>query len=304
MSKEFLQRSSDIAKTEMSPSSQPFENILKNGFIILDKPCGPTSQECVAHIKTMLGLSKAGQSGTLDPETSGVLLVTTENACKAMPLLNGMQKEYVTVMHVHQDIDDKKLRNAIKDFVGTITQLPPVKSAVKRQLRQRRVEEIQILDRIGKDVCLRVVCQAGTYIRKLIDDIGKLIGGAHMKELRRTRVGPFDERESHTLQEIRDAFADYKQKKSDAIKDIVLPIEYALRASHIIIIKDSAIANVRNGAPLYSTGVVRTTSDIKEKDSVAIVSLNGFLIAIGTALSCSNDIVKEKCVAAKVDRVL
>ncbi len=296
----YLERVSNEGGTisKASPSKQSVEDILKNGFIVLDKPCGPSSMEVVAHVKTILGLSKAGQSGTLDPETSGILLITTENACKAMPLLQGMEKEYVTVMHMHQDIDDDILENVIKKFVGDISQIPPVKSAVKRALRIRKVREIQLLDRKDKDVCLRVVCEAGTYIRKLIDDMGKDIGGAHMKELRRIRVGPFEEDESHTLQKLIDAKAENK------IKDVVMPIEYALRDTKTIIVKDSAIENVRNGSPLYSAGVVHIRSDIAEGDTIAIVSQEGFLIAIGTALSSVDEIMKKKCVAAKVDRVM
>ncbi|MAH42945.1 RNA-guided pseudouridylation complex pseudouridine synthase subunit Cbf5 [archaeon] len=296
--------SAQVCNADKSPSLQKIDDILKNGFIILDKPCGPSSMEVVAHVKTILGLEKAGQSGTLDPETSGILLITTENACKTMPLLQGMEKEYVTVMHVHKEIDDTKLREIVKKFVGTISQIPPVKSAVKRAERKRKVSEIQILDRDGKDIVLRIVCQAGTYIRKIIDDMGKEIGGAHMKELRRIRVGPFLEDESYTLQDLKDSFVNYQEKKDENIREIVLPIEYSLRKAKVIVVKDSAIPNIKNGSPLYSVGVSHISENIKEKDTVALVSCEGFLIAIGVALSDAQEAVNKKVVASKVDRVM
>ena len=83
-----------------------------------------------------------------------------------------------------------------------------------------------------------------------------------------------------------------------------MPIEYALRDAKVIVIKDSAITNVQNGSPLYSAGVVYARSDIAEGDTVAIVSQEGFLIALGSSLSPSEEMVKKKCVAAKVDRVM
>ncbi|MFH1420871.1 MAG: RNA-guided pseudouridylation complex pseudouridine synthase subunit Cbf5 [Candidatus Aenigmatarchaeota archaeon] len=299
----FIVRTADVP-SGTSPSSKAISEILKNGFLVLDKPAGPTSQDTVATVKKMLGLKKAGQSGTLDPETSGVLLITTENACKVMPLLNGLDKEYVCVMHAHRDVDDKKLVSTLKEFVGTIKQKPPVKSAVKRVERFRNVYKIEILDRVDKDVCLQIACAAGTYIRKLVHDIGEKIGGAHMKELRRVRVGPFTESESHTLQELKDSFVFWRENGDENIREIVLPIEYCLRAAKIVVIKDSAIKNVRNGSALYAGGVSRVQSNIINNDVVALVSLNGALIALGNVQMDASEMIKSKGAAVKVDRVL
>ena len=92
---------------------------------------------------------------------------------------------------MHDDYEPEKIREVMMGFVGKIKQLPPIKSAIKRQVRERKIYYINIHDIQGRDILFTVGCQAGTYIRKLCHDIGvKLGSGGHMAQLIRTKAGP------------------------------------------------------------------------------------------------------------------
>jgi H/ACA ribonucleoprotein complex subunit 4 len=79
-------------------------------------------------------------------------------------------KEYVGIMRLHKDVEEKKFREIIKEFIGKRTQLPPVRSAVKRQERIREVKSFDILEIDGKDILFKTKVEAGTYIRKICSD--------------------------------------------------------------------------------------------------------------------------------------
>lgn len=255
------------------------EELLHNGIIVLDKWCGPTSHDVTATIRKILELKKTGQSGTLDPMVSGMLIVTLENACKIIPALQGLDKEYVGIMHLHKDVSDEALRRTVSNFIGDIKQLPPVRSAVARKERIRKINSFEILERNDKDVLFRVSCQSGTYIRKLIDDIGRKIGGAHMSELRRTCVGNFRESQSVCIQDIVDAYEAYKQDGDETIKKYIMPVEAAVQHLPKVIIKDSAVSSVVKGSPVYPGGVEKIDK-ATSGELIAIMNA-GQLIALG-----------------------
>ncbi|RLF91520.1 RNA-guided pseudouridylation complex pseudouridine synthase subunit Cbf5, partial [Thermococci archaeon] len=168
------------------PDKRPIELHMQFGVINLDKPPGPTSHEVVAWIKKLFNLEKAGHGGTLDPKVSGVLPVALEKATRVVQALLPAGKEYVALMHLHGDVPEDKIIRVMKEFEGEIIQRPPLRSAVKRRLRTRKVYYIEILEIEGRDVLFRVGVEAGTYIRSLIHHIGLALGvGAHMAELRR-----------------------------------------------------------------------------------------------------------------------
>ena len=127
-------------------------------------------------------------------------------------------KEYIALMHLHKEIDEQLLRNTFNKFIGKITQLPPVRSHVKRQYRQREIYYSDILEINGRDVLFKVGVESGTYIRKLIHNMGEeLKVGAHMSELRRTKVSTLSERDSLvTLQDLEDAVYFYKEEKDSS----------------------------------------------------------------------------------------
>ncbi len=305
MNDEFLLKSEEIPNPDYGkyPGSRTVDELLHNGFIILDKWAGPTSHSVAACLKELLCLDKVGHSGTLDPNVSGVLPVTLENACKVIPALQKLEKEYVGVMHLHKDVSDKELEKAIKKFTGSILQKPPVRSAVARIERKRRVYSFEIIDKKERDVAFRVNCEAGTYIRKLVSDVGSKIGGAHMSELRRTRVGRFDESKAVKIQDLADSYHYWKENKDESIREFVLPVEAAIEHLKKIIVKDSSVRSIASGSPLYTGGISRIQKGIEKNDMVALLSLKGELIALARANMKSRDMLK-KGLAAKTDRVI
>ncbi|MCS7134578.1 MAG: hypothetical protein NZ889_01830 [Candidatus Pacearchaeota archaeon] len=175
---------------------------MKDGFIILDKPACLTSFECCEKIKQILDAKKAGHAGTLDMNATGILIVGINKACKLMPLLERLDKTYEGTAHLHKEVPLEKLRELVKNFVGKIKQIPPRRSRVARKERERFVYRFEILKKKNKKVFFLVSCEAGTYIRKLIHDFGKLFGGAHMTSLRRIKQGPFLEKEAIKLEDV------------------------------------------------------------------------------------------------------
>ncbi len=150
-----------------APEERTTEEIIKYGIVNIDKPKGPTSHQVSDYVKKILSVDKAGHSGTLDPQVSGVQPVAISKATRVVEFLLTAPKEYVCVMHLHKDIDKQKLHEITQQFVGKIKQLPPIKSAIKRQIREREIYEFEILEIKEREVLFRVKCQAGTYIRKL-----------------------------------------------------------------------------------------------------------------------------------------
>lgn len=243
----------------------------------------------------------------MDPGVTGVLPVALDNATKIMSVLSGLDKEYICVMHLHKEVPEDVLRKTISDkFLGKIRQTPPKKSAVERRERERTIHFFDILEIEGKDVLFKVGCEAGTYIRKLCDDIGRTLGtGAHMSELRRTKAGNFTEDDAHSLVSVRDAFEFWKSNDEKKLRAMLIPAEYAIPNVKKIFVKDSAVDALCNGAPLYPSGAARIQEDIAKGETVALMTLKEELIALGIAKMTSEEILKRKTgIVARVDRVL
>lgn len=255
-------------------------------IILVNKPKGLTSRDVCDKIKEIFHAKKTGHSGTLDANATGLLLIGLDNAVKAMPLFEGLDKEYEGIMHLHKDIDVKQLKSAIDEFIGEIVQVPPVKSRVARRPRKRIVYNFDIISKEGKNVKFNVRVQAGTYIRKLVDDIGKRIGGAHLKELRRTKVGDFSIDDACTIEES---------------KNCLMPIEHAINHVKKVFIKSSYLNHLLNGMPIFLECIEKKDDAIKCNERVAIMC-NGKLIAIGIA---KTDLDKaSKGVLIKTDRII
>lgn len=282
------------------PGSRKGADLIENGIIILDKPSGPTSHQLDRWVKDILGVDLCSHGGTLDPRVTGVLVIALRNATKLMPILLSSKKEYVGVIHIHKDVDSAQIRKAFSEFIGKVTQLPPKKSAVARIKRQREIFYLDLLEIRGRNILFRVGCEAGFYVRRLADDIGKRLGvGGHLQELRRTKSGSFTEYDVVTLQDLIDA------KEEGRLEDIIRPMEMSVEATGKIIISDNAICNVCNGAPLGVGGIIRLEESIKKDDWVAMLSSKGELVAIGKAQMDAGDIMKKNSgMAVKTDRVL
>jgi len=228
------------------------------------------------------------------------MIIALENATKLMPILLSSKKEYVGVIHLHEEVEKNKIEKAFKDFIGKVTQLPPKKSAVARREREREIYYLELLEVDGRNVLFKIGTEAGFYVRRFADDVGKKFGiGAHLQELRRTKSGRFAEEQTYTLQKLIDSI-----DNENELRKIILPMEMAIEDIGKVIISDTAIDNICNGAPLGVGGIIRLEDTIKNGDWVAILSLKGELVAIGKATMDSREILqKNKGLAVKTDRV-
>lgn len=288
------------------PEDRPIEEYIRNGIIILDKWSGPTSHDVADFVRRKLNLEKAASTGTLDPMVSGILPITLENSCKIVEVMQRVDKEYIGIIHFHKDVNEDKLKDVLKKFTGVIKQKPPRISAVARKLRKRKIYEIEILDKSERNYCLRVKCEAGTYIRVLFHQIGEALGiGAHMKELRRTISGSFQESDSHKINEVIDAYNKWKEKSDEkALRKVIIPMEKFASNMKKIVVKDSSIYSISQGSPLYTTGISKVQKDIKEKDIVAVFSLKSELLALGIANMSAEDMLEKKASAVRIKRVI
>ena len=288
------------------PENRPIEQYMRNGIIVLDKWSGPTSHDATEFIRKKLGMDKAGHAGTLDPAVTGVLPITLENSCKLVSILQRVDKEYIGVIHFHKDVDEDQLKEAIKKFIGVIKQKPPRKSAVSRKIRKRRIYNIEILDGSGRNYCLYVRCEAGTYIRVLFHQLGQTLNtGAHMKELRRVRSGNFPEEDAHKANDIIIAYNIWKESGNETeLRKVVIPLERSIQHLKKIIAKDSSIYSIANGSPLYTTGMSKVQKDVMKDDVVAVFSLKNELIAIGLANISAEEMINRKSIAVKISRVI
>lgn len=277
------------------PENCKTEELLNYGIINIDKPSGPTSHQVTDYVKKILRLGKAGHSGTLDPKVTGVLPIAVGRATRIVQPLLTAGKRYVAVMHIHESVNEDKLRKACSQFVGRIEQLPPVRSNVKRILRQRTVYSLELTEIEEKDVLFSVSCEAGTYIRKLIHDMGKKLGcGAHMVDLRRVGVGPFDEKTLVTLHDLADAYYYYTQEGNDKfIRHCIQPIEKAVEHLPKLWVMDNAVESLCHGAVLHIPGISRLHQNISEGNLVAVMTLKDELVGYGIAVASSDEIMKE-----------
>lgn len=290
------------------PERRPIRDHIRYGVINLDKPAGPTSHEVVSWVKKILDVPRAGHSGTLDPRVTGLLPVMLGYATKSVGALVKAGKEYICLMKLHSPVKKTLIRRMAREFTGPIYQRPPVKSAVQRDIRIRNIYYIDILEIDGTNVLLRIGCEAGTYIRKLCHDMGEALGtGAQMKELRRTRSGPFREDESViTLFELKDAMVEYQETGDESeLRRVIQPMEKGLVHLPRIIIRDSTVDAICHGASLAAPGVVKVDTGIQAGDDTLIMSLKGEAVALAKAEKDTGTILKDETgIVAATRRVL
>lgn len=261
----------DIEKIKKSKS---IKELLEFGIVNIDKPSGPTSFDVSDFVRKTLGLRKTSHFGTLDPKVTGVLPIALNRACKLTGFFLGEDKEYVGIMRLHKDISLKKIKDTIKSrFSGVILQKPPVKSRVKRQEREREIKNFEILEKQGQDILFKVACQGGTYIRKLIHDLGTELGiGAHMLELRRIRAGIFSEDDKkypsinlYDFEKIVREFQKKPEKSDSVLRKIIIPGEIISEIYPIVQIKKEYIDRVLHGSPIFYNHLKDIKKKIKRK---------------------------------------
>lgn len=289
-----------------APGERSAEELLGLGLAVVDKPIGPSSHEVTAWAARIFGAQKAGHSGTLDPNVSGVLPVGLNDATRVMGFLLKSKKEYVGVIRFHRKVKDGDVKKAFKAFTGEITQLPPVRSAVRRRERKRKVYYLDALEYNGPEVLFLVGCEAGTYVRKLCFDIGRYLGcGANMLELRRTRAGILGEDAAVTLQDLSDAVWLWKGKSDEGeLRRCVRPVEDAVDLKRVWI-RDSAVEAVCSGAQLAVPGIARFERGVSSGEPVALMTLKGELAAIAEMRMAGGELEKSKDgIAAATRRVV
>jgi len=272
-------------------SKKTTKELLEFGIINIDKSSGPTSFDISNLVRKKLGLRKTSHFGTLDPKVTGVLPIALNRACKLTGYFLGEDKEYVGIMRVHDEIGLEEIRKMIKNkFLGKITQMPPVKSSVKRQYRQREIKRFELFEEDDKNILFEVECQGGTYIRKLLHDLGEeLEVGAHMLELRRTRAGIFSEsgifpkNEKHSagifkeddktypcvnLYDFEKAVDEYEKGDDKLLRAIIIPAEIVGEVYPIVEINNGNLKNIFTGKPIYKKDLKGPTKVKKDEDVV------------------------------------
>lgn len=262
---------------------------IKSGIIVIDKPQGPSSHQVTAWVKEILGGEKTGHGGTLDPMVSGLLVIMLGRTVKLAPVLLNHRKEYVALLRLHGDAEREDIERVVSEFKGKVYQRPPRKSAVKRQLRIREMYDIEVLDVKDRLVLLRVDCEAGTYIRSLCIHIGLALGtGGQMVELRRTKSGPFSEKDCIKLHDLKDAAVYEEEGNPDLLSEMILPAERLVDTMPKIVIRDSAVDAICRGAALAGVGVLQKES-YKRGSTVAVMTEKSELVCTAKAAISSEE---------------
>ena len=257
------------------------ENLLNFGLLNINKPAGPTSYTVSEFVRRKLDLKKTSHMGTLDPKVTGVLPITLGRACKLSGYFITHDKSYVGILHTHKEQDIKELQKLInKNFLGKIKQTPPHRSAVKRAERERKVYSFKFLEVSDdkRDFLFECEVEGGTYIRKICSDLGEMIGGAHMEDLRRTKAGIFDETKIYTLDEFSTAVEEYKAGNKKILKNMIVPAEEAIRlVLPCLDVDKSAVKSLHHGKPLFRSNVEGDVESLKEGDFFALFSGKKFI---------------------------
>lgn len=267
---------------EKIKQNKTIKELLEFGIININKPSGPTSFTVSEFICKTLGLRKTSHFGTLDPKVTGVLPVALNRACKLSRYFLGEDKTYVGIAQFHEEINLDKIRKKIQEkFLGRIIQTPPVKSRVKREPRPRKIYSFEILEKEGKNILFKVKCEGGTYIRKLIDDLGHELGvGAHMLELRRTNAGIFFEDDfkypNVTLYDFESAVKAYSQGDDSKLKKIIIPAEIISTILPSIEIYEKDKEKIFHGIPIKKENSKENFSEMPD-DRFCVFSKDQFI---------------------------
>ena len=274
-----------------------------DGFFVIDKPYGPTSHQVDSWVRNILGVEKVGHIGTLDPNATGVLVMAIGKAVKLIDQVHELPKEYICTMRFHTDVPEPVIREKLNEFVGEVYQIPPIRSAVARNLRVRTIYSISDIEISGRFVMFRVKCESGTYIRTLCTDIGYAAGTvAQMEDLRRTITGPFTEESMITLQQLSDFEYLRKKGKPELFNQYFFPIDKLFAQYPKIVVKASSIANISHGSDLYPGGIIAMTGNPRRGDRVCVVDESNKVLGTGKMLVDFNEIDVLKVV--DFDRIL
>jgi tRNA pseudouridine55 synthase len=281
-----------------------------HGWLILDKPHGLSSNQALGRLKRLFKPKKVGHAGTLDPLATGVLPVAFGEATKTVAHVVDCEKTYDFTVSwgVETDTDDAEgrpvrtgdgrptmeaLSGALSQFVGQIMQVPPAFSAIKVDgeraydlardgavvdlaPRPVSVYELEILEMASPDFTrFCCICGKGTYVRSIARDLGRMLGClGHIRSLRRTRVGPFDEGQAISLEKLEGL--GNSDGGHDALVSTILPVETALDDIPAIAISGEDAARLRRGQSILIRG-----GNAPILQGPVYSTSHGLLIAIG-----------------------
>jgi len=264
------------------PDDRDVEERLASGFILLDKPAGPTSHQLASWARDLFGLERLGHGGTLDPFATGVLPLMAGKTMKLTKKILTHKKTYICVFRFATVPDEAQLKKVMKQLTGRVYNVPPEVSAVKVQVRTRKIFTFENIEMKGNDMIARVYCEAGTYIRTMARDLGLLLDmKVQLKELRRENTGVFKLEDCITMQDLADAVWLWKEcNQPEALLRVIHPIEKLLLDLPMATVKDSAAAALAHGAPLLRPGLVNISAGVKVGKEVVIQTLKGEAVGI------------------------
>ena len=252
-----------------------------SGILLLDKPVEMTSNAALQTVKRMFNAVKAGHTGSLDPLATGLLPLCLGEATKFSQFLLESNKRYVArvklgvitesgdsdgkVIEIRPvpEISDVELEKVLSLYRGEIIQVPSMFSAIKldgqplyklarrgieveRKGRRVNIFELLVPDREGDEFTIEVHCSKGTYIRTLVEDVGKELGcGAHVIGLRRLSAGPFDETEAVRMSQLEVERDDYEKLDS-----YLLPVSAVVKEWPAVEITELTASYLRQGQPI------------------------------------------------------
>ena len=269
-----------------------------NGILLLDKPAGLRSNAALQRVKRLFRAQKAGHTGSLDSPASGLLPICFGEATKMSGFLLEADKRYLSTftLGVRTSTGDAEgevlserpveaytpaqVEAVLEQFRGDIEQVPPMFSALKhqgkrlyelayqgqtvvREARQLRIHELRLLNRDAHHLEVAIHCSKGTYVRTLAEDIGECLGcGAHVSQLRRTMVGPFDDQNMVTLEALEQLA---QTNDTESMDRLLLPLDAALGGMPQVELPESSAFYLRRGQPVMvpkapTQGLVRIYS--------------------------------------------
>ena len=271
-----------------------------SGALVLDKPQGWTSGLAVQRVKRLFGANKVGHTGSLDQLATGVLPLCFGEATKLSGFLLNSDKSYEVRIRLGVrtdsgdaegkviatrevaafDVDEAKLEAALNQFRGSISQVPPMYSAVKKEgqplyklarkgieveREPRRVEiyKNELIEFTGEELELAIDCSKGTYIRAIADELGETLGcGAHVIALRRIKAGPFGLDDCVAY----DTLKERKSASDNALLELLRPSASVVQAFPRVSLTNASLWHVRHGQPVMvphapSQGWVRLHED-------------------------------------------
>lgn len=278
------------------------------GIICIDKPQGMTSFAVCSRLRKIFGEKKVGHAGTLDPLATGVLPVMIGGATKFLSHLPEHDKGYLAEFELGKTTDtlditgnltgefpvncsDEQVCYAIESFKGKIMQVPPMYSAVsvggkrlyelarsgvevERQSREIEIKKLDMMPKNGDYYVIDVLCSKGTYIRSLIDDIGKKLGtGAVMTSLCRTQACGFSLADCNDLESL---FA--AKEAGEDMQKYLLPVENVFLQFEKLTVSQAQSIRFKNGGALDAE---RIKSPIAESSVYRVCSPNGEFLGLG-----------------------